>query len=112
MNIPAAIHATEVACFLLANTAFPRSVGLNLAQIEWHLTQLRSRYFLRMSAALERLDHLNGMMTYQNVAELAGGQQLSPFLDYVQREIGGSAPGHRRDVHWLRAVRSGFAVSA
>jgi hypothetical protein len=41
-----------------------------------------------MSAALERLDHLNGMMTYQNVAELAV-RKLSPFLDYVQREIGG-----------------------
>ena len=40
-----------------------------------------------MSDALERLDALNGMMTYQNVAELAG-RKLSPFLDYVQREIG------------------------
>ena len=76
-----------MACFLLANTSFPRSVGLNLAQVEWHLTQLRTRYFLRMSDALERLDALNGMMTYQNVAELAG-RKLSPFLDYVQREIG------------------------
>jgi uncharacterized alpha-E superfamily protein len=85
---PSGYNAQEVACFLLANTAFPRSAGLNLAQIEWHLTQLRSRYFLRMSAALERLDQLNGMMTYQNVAELAG-RKLSPFLDYVQREIGG-----------------------
>ncbi len=84
---PSGYNATEVACFLLANTAFPRSVGLNLAQIEWHLTQLRARYFLRMTAALERLDHLNGMMTYQNVTELVG-RKLSPFLDYVQREIG------------------------
>jgi uncharacterized alpha-E superfamily protein len=84
---PSGYNAIEVACFLLANTAFPRSVGLNLAQIEWHLTQLRTRYFLRMTAALERLDHLNGMMTYQNVADVAG-RKLSPFLDYVQREIG------------------------
>jgi uncharacterized alpha-E superfamily protein len=76
-----------VACFLLANTAFPRSVGLNLAQTEWHLTQLRTRYFLRMTSALERLDQLNGMMSYQHVAELAG-RKLSPFLDYVQRQIG------------------------
>jgi hypothetical protein len=30
---------------------------------------------------------LNGMMTYQNVAEL--GAELSPFLDEVHREIGG-----------------------
>jgi hypothetical protein len=30
---------------------------------------------------------LIGMMTYQNVTELASGD-LSPFLDYVQREVG------------------------
>ena len=60
---------------------------MNLAQVEWHLTQLRSRYFLRMSPALERLDQLNGLMTYQNVADTAA-RKLSPFLDYVQREIG------------------------
>ena len=83
---PTGYNAQEVASFLLANTAFPRSVGLNLAQTEWHLTQLRTRYFLRMPAALERLDALNGMMTHQNIAELAG-RKLSPFLDYVQREI-------------------------
>jgi len=42
-----------------------------------------------MSKALERLDDLNGTMTYQNIAELAGtGRKLSPFLDLVQREIG------------------------
>lgn len=84
---PSGYNAQEVASFMLANTAFPRSVGLNLAQVEWHLTQLRTRYFLRMTAALERLDALNGSMTYQNVAELAG-RKLSPFLDYAQREIG------------------------
>ena len=85
---PSGYNAPEVACFLLANKAFPRSVGLNLMQIEWHLTQLRTRYFLRMSPALERLDALNGMLTYQHVGELADGR-LSPFLDYVQGEIGG-----------------------
>ena len=84
---PSGYNAQEVASFLLANTAFPRSVGLNLAQIEWHLTQLRSRYLLRMTAALERLDQLNGMMTYEHVAEVSGAR-LSPFLDYVQGEIG------------------------
>jgi uncharacterized alpha-E superfamily protein len=84
---PSGYRPQEVACFMLANTAFPRSVGLNLAQVEWHLTQLRVRYFLRMSTPLERLDQLNGMMTYQNVTQLALGK-LSPFLDYVQREIG------------------------
>ena len=41
-----------------------------------------------MSAALERLDLLNGMLSYEHVAELAG-RKLSPFLDYVQKEVGG-----------------------
>lgn len=78
----------QVTSFLLANIAFPRSVGLNLAQVGWHLTQLRSRYGLRgMAAALERLDQLSGDLTHGNVAELTAGK-LSPFLDYVQREIG------------------------
>ena len=78
----------EVAGFLLANTAFPRSVGLNLGRVERHLTQLRTGYGLRgMSAALERLDQLIATMTYQNVTELAS-RDLSPFLDFVQREIG------------------------
>lgn len=78
----------QVASFLLVNIAFPRSVGLNLAQVGWHLTQLRMRYGLRgMSAALERLDQLSGALTNENVAELTAGK-LSPFLDYVQREIG------------------------
>jgi uncharacterized alpha-E superfamily protein len=84
---PNGYRPMEVACFLLANRSFPRSVGLNLAQVEWHLTQLRTRYTLRgMSAALERLDQLNGAMTYQNIMEL-GGARLSPFLDYVQGEV-------------------------
>jgi uncharacterized alpha-E superfamily protein len=84
---PNGYRPMEVACFLLANTSFPRSVGLNLAQIEWHLTQLRTRYGLRkMSDALERLDQLNGAMTYQNIMELGSGR-LSPFLDYVQGEV-------------------------
>lgn len=84
---PNGYRPLEVACFMLANTAFPRSVGLNLAQVEWHLTQLRTRYGLRrMSGALERLDHLNGTMTYENVIELGAGR-LSPFLDHVQGEV-------------------------
>lgn len=85
---PTGYQPHEVASFLLANTAFPRSVGLNLAQAEWHLTQLRSRHGLRrLGAALERLDQLNGAMTVPNVTELAT-RKLSPFLDYVQREVG------------------------
>jgi uncharacterized alpha-E superfamily protein len=84
---PSGYEPREVARFLLANTAFPRSVGLNLAQLDWHLTQLRTRYYLRgATAALERLDALNGMMTHQNVDDLVA-KRLSPFLDFVQREI-------------------------
>jgi uncharacterized alpha-E superfamily protein len=84
---PSGYAPKEVARFLLANTAFPRSVGLNLAQLEWHLSQLRTRYYLRGgAAALERLDQLNGMLTHQNVEDLVS-RRLSPFLDYVQREI-------------------------
>lgn len=84
---PSGYRPAEVAGFMLANTAFPRSVGLNLAQLDWHLTQLRTRYNLRgASRALERLDQLNGAMTHENVARLVSGN-LSPFLDYVQREI-------------------------
>ena len=48
----------EVAGFLLLNTAFPRSAGLSLAQLDWHLTTLRSRYHLRCTQALARLDDL------------------------------------------------------
>jgi len=85
---PSGYEPREVACFMLANTAFPRSAGLNLAQVEWHLTQLRSRYGLRkMSTALERLDHLNGSLGYENVSAMVHGK-LSGFLDYMQREIG------------------------
>lgn len=85
---PNGYDPAEVACFMLANTAFPRSAGLNLRQVEWHLTQLRSRYGLRrMATALERLDQLNGALSHENVAALVNGR-LSGFLDYVQREIG------------------------
>jgi uncharacterized alpha-E superfamily protein len=85
---PSGYNAQEVAYFLLANTAFPRSVGLNLENVGRHLTQLRRRYNLRMSPAMERLDQLTATLTYQNVTDRAS-QKLSPFLDYLQREIGG-----------------------
>jgi uncharacterized alpha-E superfamily protein len=78
----------EVAGFLIANTAFPRSVGLNLAQLEWHLTQLRTRYYLRGGArALERLDELSGPLSHENIAAMVRNGTLSPFLDTVQRQI-------------------------
>jgi uncharacterized alpha-E superfamily protein len=77
----------EVAGFLLLNGAFPRSVALNLAQLDWHLNQLRSRYHLRGSArALERLDDLQGMLVSETIDEILA-RGLSPFLDAVQREV-------------------------
>ncbi|MBV9251638.1 MAG: alpha-E domain-containing protein [Acetobacteraceae bacterium] len=84
---PHGYRPEEIVRFLLANTAFPRSVGLNLAQLEWHLTQLRVRHRLRGGAkALERVDHLCSLLTQQSCADLLK-QGLSPFLDWVQREI-------------------------
>jgi len=77
----------EVAGFLLLNGAFPRSAGLNVAQLDWHLNQLRVRYHLRNCvSALERLDDLQSMLGNQTIDSiLAYG--LSPFLDAVQREV-------------------------
>ncbi len=77
----------EVAGFLLLNGAFPRSAGLNLAQVDWHLNQLRSRYHLRGTfRALERLDELQGMLVSATIDEILS-RGLSPFLDAVQREV-------------------------
>ena len=85
---PHGYRPVEVAGFLIANTAFPRAVALNVAQIEWHLTQLRLRYHLRGgSRALERVDNLNTTLTHEGVADLVA-RGLSPFLDWMQREIG------------------------
>ena len=78
----------EVAGFLLLNGAFPRSTALNLAQLDWHLSQLRSQYHLRGCApALERLDDLRGMLVSQTIDEILA-RGLSPFLDTMQRELG------------------------
>jgi uncharacterized alpha-E superfamily protein len=77
----------EVAGFLLLNGAFPRSAGLSLAQLDWHLTLLRSRYHLRGCApALGRLYNLRAMLASQTVDDILG-RGLSPFLDWMQREI-------------------------
>jgi uncharacterized alpha-E superfamily protein len=77
----------EVAGFLLLDGAFPRSIGLNLAQLDWHLTQLRSAYHLHGCARpLERLDHLRAMLANQTIDELLA-RGLSPFLDWLQQQL-------------------------
>ena len=85
---PHGYRPPEVASFLLLNTAFPRSAGLSLAQLDWHLTTLRSRYHLRgCTHALARLDELQSMLAAQTVDEILR-RGLSPFLDWMQRELG------------------------
>ncbi len=84
---PHGYRAEEVTGFLLKNGAFPRSVWLNLSQVEWHLSQLRSRYHLRgVARPMERTDHLLAMLASQTVREIMA-RGLSPFLDWMQREI-------------------------
>ncbi len=78
----------EVADFLLTDQAFPRSLGVNLAQLEWHLSQLRTRFHLRASSvALERLDDLRAILANGlNDRILTDG--FSPLLDGIQRQLG------------------------
>jgi uncharacterized alpha-E superfamily protein len=77
----------EVAGFLLLNGGFPRSVRLNLAQADWHLTQLRGRYHLRgTTPPLTRLDHLQTLLGSQTVDDILT-RGLSPFLDWMQRQV-------------------------
>ncbi len=84
---PQGYRPDEVAGFLLSDTAFPRSVGLNLAQLGWHLTRLRTDHRVRGAAvALERVEDLSGMLTPASVEDLFV-RGLSPFLDWMQRQI-------------------------
>jgi uncharacterized alpha-E superfamily protein len=78
----------EVAEFMLMDGSFPRSLGLNLAQLEWHMSQLRTRYHLRGSIRpLERVDDLRALLAHGSIdAILASG--LSSFLDGIQRQVG------------------------
>ena len=78
----------DVAHFLLVDGAFPRSVGLNLAQLDWVLSQLRARYGLRgILPALERVDTLRGRLNSQSMVDLLR-RGISPFLDWMQKELG------------------------
>jgi len=77
----------DIAHFLLIDGAFPRSVGLNLGQLDWVLSQLRARYGLRgILPALERVDTLRGRLSSQNMVDLLR-RGISPFLDWMQKEL-------------------------
>ncbi len=77
----------EVAEFLLMDGAFPRSLGLNLGQLEWHLSQLRTRYGLRGGVRpLERIDNLRAVLAGSGIDEILA-KGLSAFLDGIQREL-------------------------
>ena len=77
----------DVVAFLLTDTAFPRSVGLCVDQMEWMLHQLRSRYSLRGTvASLERVEELRAGLFGRSVDSIiADGLHL--FLDGVQRDL-------------------------
>ena len=80
----------DVVAFLLLDTSFARSVALCIAQMEWHLHNLRSRYGLRDSAGvLERISEVRGGMNQDIPALLEHG--LHGFLDGMQRDLQGLA---------------------
>jgi len=84
---PPGFTPRDVVAFLLADTAFPRSVALCVEQIEWCLTQLRSRYGLRGTvAALERVEELRGAILGRS-ADAIIQDGLHIFLDGVQRDL-------------------------
>ena len=84
---PPGFEPRDVVAFLLTDTEFPRSVALCVTQIEWCLTQLRSRYGLRGTvAALERVEELRGALAGREVDRIIEAG-LHQFLDGVQVEL-------------------------
>ena len=84
---PPGFAPRDVVAFLLTDTAFPRSVGLCVEEIDACLTELRSRYGLRgTGAALERVEELRAAVLGRDVdGIIADG--LHQFLDGVQRDL-------------------------
>lgn len=77
-----------VAGFLLFSDSFPRSVSLCLRQVEWILSQLRSRYDLTGAAtAMERLDEIRAALGDQTVDDVIRNG-LHDFLDWIQVQLG------------------------
>ncbi|GAB3445529.1 alpha-E domain-containing protein [Insolitispirillum peregrinum] len=73
--------------FLLFNDSHPRSVSLCIRQLEWYVTQVRTRYGLKgCSAALEALDELRAMFDEVTAAEVLE-RGLHEFVDCVQQQL-------------------------
>jgi uncharacterized alpha-E superfamily protein len=78
----------DVVTFLLTDSSFPRSVRLCVAQSEWYLTQLRTRYHLQgTEPALELIDNLRGVLLATPVQLLLEQGALHGFLDGVQQQL-------------------------
>jgi uncharacterized alpha-E superfamily protein len=81
------ITPRSVAAFLLFSDSFPRSVILCVRQMEWLLTQLRTRYQLRGGVkALELMDELRAVLTEKTIDDVIA-MGLHEFLDWVQRQL-------------------------
>ncbi|HLY57212.1 MAG TPA: alpha-E domain-containing protein [Stellaceae bacterium] len=84
---PRGMAPTAVAGFLLLNNAFPRSLVLCMRQVEWYLSEVRTRYGLRRGEpALERLYGLSTALAQRAIDEIIA-DGLHEFLDWVQREL-------------------------
>jgi uncharacterized alpha-E superfamily protein len=84
---PPGFTPADVVEFLLADTSFPRSVGLCIEQVEWFLSQLRSRYRLRGTVpALERVEELRAAVLGRPTAEIIESG-LHQFLDGLQADL-------------------------
>lgn len=84
---PAGFNADEVVDFLLLDEAFPRSVGLTLRQVHWHLVVLRDKHSLgSSSAAISCAEQL-----LETLGQDTDGRRgdLAVFLDSAQGRIAG-----------------------
>ncbi|MBI3444524.1 MAG: alpha-E domain-containing protein [Magnetospirillum sp.] len=81
------ITPKSVAAFLLFSDSFPRSVILCVRQMDWLLTQLRSRYNLRGGGeALELLDELRAVLSDRNIDDVINAG-LHEFIDWIQKQL-------------------------
>lgn len=78
------LSPASVAGFMLFSDSFPRSISLCMRQVDWYLTQLRSRYNLKGgSDALEALDEVRAALQ-ESSAETVVRKGLHEFVDWLQ----------------------------